>query len=390
MDPKPPEAAPRPRGTRRHVAVLVAVFVLLAISRPAGAHLRAASLLLRFADPHATGPLATYGTYEVDEAEDRVALASGEARARLYVPRGRARAPRVVITHGGHPLGIAEPPLMRLARAIAATGVTVMTPEVRELADYRVAPSSIDTIGAAAHALRERLGEGRVGLMGMSFAGGLSLLAAADPRWADDVSFVVAVGAQHDLARVSRFFATNHIERPDGRVESLEAHDYGALVLVYSHIEAFFPEGDVPAARDALRLWLWEEQDQARLKAAELSPASRERMQALFERRIESIAPELIAEIDRSGEAMGRVSPRGHLASVAVPVFLLHGAGDTVIPATETLWLAQEVPEGRLEEALVSPAMVHVELEGAPPLGDRLALVHFMAGVLETVEAAGR
>ena len=43
----------------------------------------------------------------------------------------------------------------------------------------------------------------------MSFAGGLSLLAAADPRFAEDVGFVVAVGAHHDLARVSRFFATD-------------------------------------------------------------------------------------------------------------------------------------------------------------------------------------
>ena len=36
------------------------------------------------------------------------------------------------------------------------------------------------------------------------------------------------------------------------------------MVLVYSHVEDFFPAEDVPAARDALRSWLWEKRDDAR------------------------------------------------------------------------------------------------------------------------------
>jgi hypothetical protein len=68
---------------------------------------------------------------------------------------------------------------------------------------------------------------------------------------------------------------------------------------------------------------------------------------------------------------------------VSVPVFLLHGAGDSVIPATETLWLAHDLPRDRLRASLVSPAIQHVELQGEPSLGDELALVHFLSDVLE-------
>ena len=86
---------------------------------------------------------------------------------------------------------------------------------------------------------------------------------------------------------------------------------------------------------------------------------------------------------------MGLVSPRGHLAGLGVPVFLLHGAGDTVIPSAETEWIAREVPPSMLRSALVSPALVHVEMGPGTPLGQQWELVHFMARVLEEAEATG-
>src|SRR5262249_24805795 len=150
----------------------------------------------------------------------------------------------------------------------------VLTPELRELADYRLDARSIEAIGFGAAALRARTTHA-VGVMGMSFAGGLALLAAADPRFQPDIGMVLAVGAHDDAARVCRFFATNRIERADGSVESLAAHDYGALVFVYSHATHFFGEEDLPRARESLRLWLAEQRDEARAGEAGLGDSAR-------------------------------------------------------------------------------------------------------------------
>lgn len=374
-----PKPDAKPRRAPQVVALALAV-VALVVARPATYHARALALLSTFSDPTAA-PAVT------DEAASFKTPDGREIRARLYVPAGSSTGsrPGVVLVHGVHHLGIEEPRLRRFARALAAAGITVLTPEVTELSDYHVASASIDTVGAAALALRDRLGGRRVGVMGMSFGGGISLLAAADARFADPIAFVVAVGAHDDLARVSRFFATDEAVEVSGTIHKTHAHEYGPTVLVYSHVEDFFPADDVPAARTALRAWLHDHRDDARAAAATLSPASKARVEKLFSADVAAVRSELLAEVERHADAMAAVSPHGRLAGLRAHVYLAHGAGDSVIPATETNWLAADVPASALRDVLVSPAIVHVELK-APTLLDQLQLVHFMGHVVEEAE----
>lgn len=374
------------RPTRWRVALVAVALLSLLLAPTARSHLRAASLLARFADPLATGVIADLARHDVRESFMMVRTATGQTRGRLYTPRDVDNPPGIVIVHGVHRLGIDEPRLVRFARTIAGTGIAVLTPEIEELCDYRIDPLSVETIGNAARLLDEQLHRKSVGVMGLSFAGGLSLIAAADPRFASDVAFVVAVGAHDDLARVLRFFATDAIENPDGTETKLQAHDYGPLVLVYSHVESFFPKEDVVLARDALRAWLWEDRETAHAEAKALSEASRDEIEKLFAHDIRGIIPELLAIIQGGENEMKLVSPRTFLGRVHVPIFLLHGAGDSVIPATETLWLAHDAPGGMVEDALVSPALTHVELHGEPSLREKWALVHFMSDVLAQAE----
>lgn len=361
--------------------VVMALAVALAW-QPVRAHVQAVSLLSRFVAPADTGALARLHRSPLSETPFAVRTPRGEVKGRLYSPEGKHGVPGMVLIHGVHRLGLAEPRLVHFARTIAATGYVVLTPEVSELADYRIDPASVETIGASARALAEALHVPRVGMMGLSFAGGLCLIATADPRWAPSIGFAVSVGGHHDLERVLRFFLTNEISRPDGSVEKLQAHDYGALILVYNNIDAFFPPEDVAAARETLKHWLWETFDVAKQEAEKLSPAARARMQLLFDRKIDALAGELTAEIERRKPGLPAVSPGHFEAGIKVPMFLLHGDGDSVIPASESLWVAHDAPAGTLGGLLVTGAITHVELHGKPGWGERWALVHFMAGIL--------
>lgn len=344
--------------------------------------LRSYSLLTHFLNPQASGPLLRWETYAVTMQDITVATANGPVRARLYLPSGVAHPPGMVVLHGIHHLGIDEPRLVSFSRAAAGGGLAVLTPRIEALADYRIEADSIATIGESPAWLQQRLGTGPVTVVGISFAGGLSLLAACDPQYASHIRDLVLMGAYDDLGRVSRFLATSQAELPDHRLVSYRAHDYGAAVFVYMNLERFFPASDLGVAHEALRDWLWEQPDDARKLLARLSPDGQATMELLISRRIDRLRPKLLDVIRADESQLAALSPQGKLGNLHVPVFILHGSTDDIIPSTESLWLQREVPREYLREVLITPAFSHVDPQKSATLGDQLRLVNFLADVL--------
>jgi pimeloyl-ACP methyl ester carboxylesterase len=348
--------------------------------------LRSYVFLNQFLDPHASGFLVGLERHGLDMQEVMLATTHGPVRARLYVPRGVAHPAGMVLVHGIHHMGIDEPRLMNFARAAASNGLSVLTPEIAALADYHVDGASIGTIGESSDWLEQRLGTGPVTIVGVSFAGGLSLLAACDPRYAPHIRALVLMGAYDNLVRVARFLATSQAEFPDGHLEPYVAHDYGAAVFVYSHPDQFFPASDRAVAHDALRDWLWEQPNEAQSLFPRLGPASRATMEILLARQIDRLRPKLLDAIQADDSQLSALSPQGKLGALHAPVFLLHGATDDIIPSTETLWLEREIPKQYLRDALITPAFSHVDPDKHAVWIDQLRLVEFLAGVLRTAD----
>lgn len=378
------------RFTRRQ-KIFIFLFVVFAsigltgavLLHPVGPHLRSLSLMLRFSNPQAQSVAARFASHQFTEEDGSALTPHGPLRYRLYAPQDVTSPGGIVLLHGVHHLGIEDPRMWNLARALAGAGVLVMTPELQDLADYRVTARTIDLIGDSAVVLSTRMNR-PVGVIGLSFAGGLSLLAADRPEYRDKIGFVVAIGAHDDMSRVARFFAANVIASPDGVESPLQAHEYGALVLAYSHLEDFFSPRDIPVARTALRQWLWEQPD-AMKTAAALSAAGQTELDLLLHHRDQLRGP-LLGEIRLHKDEMDAVSPHGHLSQLRTAVFLLHGTGDTIIPSSETLWLAKDVPAAELKSALISPALVHVDMGEKVTWQQQWQLVDFMAQVLDATE----
>jgi dienelactone hydrolase len=373
-----------PRLARRAFGAWIGLVLIamLSSSPTVIAPIRAVALLMKMASGGAPPPAPlSAATFSVREEAGELVTPTGTVRSRTYIPEGAPGAPGLVVVHGVHRLGVDEPRLQAFARAIAGAGIVVLTPEAKELADFRIDAASIGTIGAAADRLAERTGRSAVGVMGMSFAGGLSVLAAADPVAGKHVGFVVSVGGHHDLARVLGFFARSEIPAPDG-VWKVHAHDYGVLVVAYRFAEDFFPPADVEIAKDTLRTWLWGDKNGAEAKAKLMSPAGLAKMRLFFDQREDVLAPELLAIAERRKEAARPVSPSSVMDRVRVPVFLLHGEQDDVIPSSEARWIAAQLPDDTPRTLLVTPALKHVELVGTPTLQQKVALAWFMSGVL--------
>ncbi len=377
------------RRARLLAWLLLLLPVVVALLYPiAQDYLRAVSLLQRISNPHAGGWIANYDTHPVDTQDSTFDFRGKSIPARVYLPRGVAFAPGIVVLHGMHELGIDEPRLVSFARSLAASGFFVMTPLLPGIADYRVEGQSADLIGTAAQNFARQLGVAKVGIFAISFSGGLALVAACDPQYAPSIAWVASVGGYYDLAHVLRFYATGEAIRPDGSVEHLTPHEYGPLIVIYDEPRDFFAPQDAPAAHDALKLLLSGNGKASEALTHTMTPADQETMQHIYHKQRESLAQAILAEIDRRADQLAAASPAGRLRFLRVPVLLLHGSDDTIIPPTELLWLKRDIPHDELIAALITPAIGHVELGNKVSLRDKLALVHWMATMIRQARNA--
>ncbi|GAC1422538.1 MAG: hypothetical protein NVSMB62_18300 [Acidobacteriaceae bacterium] len=391
-------SAPRP------YLYLVVLAVLLLLSLAAWpftrAHLQAIAVLRQVAGQPIPPPIARWFAVPVTTRDLTVPIESPSGqqlvRARLYLPGGREDGPAIVIFHGVHHLGIDEPRLTSFASAMARCGIRVLTPELPDIKDYHVGPGSVRTIGESAkwfatHTSTQPAStattRAQVGVMGLSFSGGLALVAAADPLYHPYIKFVFAVGSQHSMDRVTQYYRTGADIRPDGTVELLPAHEYGPLVLEYEYLDDFIPAPDLGPVRAVLRAHLYEDKAAEAAASLRLNETQQRETLALMDATSTATRNRIAAVIARHTDELAGLSPRGRLHHLSTPVYLLHGEADNIIPAAETLWMASELPSEDLKAMLVSPVLSHIDLDGpSPGPRNQWRLIHFFAQVLHATE----
>ena len=379
---------------RRYVKVLlVCLGVLLMVDAVAGwpflvARLQAVAVLDRVGGKPVPAVVRWVAVEPVKTTELMLTLPGGVERARMYTPVNHPDAPGMVVVHGVHYLGMDEPRLEAFAAAMAGCGLRVLTPELPDIKDYHIGASSIASIGDTAAWMAHTSGGRPVGVMGLSFSGSLSLLAAAEPEYRPYIKFVVAVGSEDEMSRVANYYLTGRVLRPSGRAEVLAPHEYGALVLEYESLEDFVPAQDRDAVRLVLRDHLYEDLPGERAALAKLTPGQSAEAKQLMDTTSAATRKMIAASDERHLAEMASVSPDGQLAQLATPVFLLHGEGDNIIPSAETQWLERDVPKRDMRAALISPVISHLDVEGkGPGFRDQWRLVHFFAQVLHAAEA---
>ena len=358
-------------------------------------YLRSAALVVRAADLQGPwlGRLSRWGTRPVVAQDIDIPTRSARLRARVYSPAKGTSGRTILLSAGLNPRGLDEPRLARLAHTIAERGVRVITPELPDLIDFRITPRLADQIedaGSWAAGRPSLSPDGRVGLVGISFSGGLSVVAAGRPALRDRVAYVVSLGGHGDLPRTLRYLSTGRL--PDGRVHP--AHDYGVVVVLHNVVEALVPPDQVDALRKGVRTFLLASTiymtdptrgarmaDDARSMEATLPDPARTLLHYVNTRNTAALAP-LLEPCLPDFTSDPALSPERSPAPRA-RVFLLHGADDNVIPASETNQLAGSLAaRGVPTRVLITPLISHAEVDRTPAAVDVLALIRFWADVL--------
>jgi dienelactone hydrolase len=336
---------------------------------------------------------AAWDTVAVHVRDADVRWRGGTLRGRYYSPQP-ASGRTVLLVPGVHADGIDEPRFVGFAREIAAAGHPVQTVRLDDLARYTITPRTTDMIEDAALAVSadaaSRGRPGSIGILGISFAGGLSIVAAGRAPLKPRVSWVLALGGHADLPRTLKYLCTGIQE--DGAARP--PHDYGLAIVLFGAAHLVVPAPQVEPLRaailsflDASRLDLIDkaksiaEFERARTLEAALPEPSRTYMGYVNARDVGRLGPLLLPHIAALGGDPALSPSRS--AAPAAPVFLLHGTDDNVVPAIESSLLAKDLRARGVDvEVLLTPLITHAEVDRASTMAAIWRLIDFWSDVL--------
>ena len=348
--------------TRRR-GLLIALALLVAASYLALPYLDALGFIIRAADlPGTPATIARWRAQSYTrDADFTVPTRAGAIPARYYHPAGAVRRTLLLIP-GVHRDGINESRLVGLAEDFAATGYGVVTVAAPDLQRYKITPEVTDVIEDAVKWTSEQpqyRTDGTIGIVGISFSGGLSIVASGRDSIKDRVAFVMSFGGHGDLARSMHYLTSGQVLGDLDKAKQSSAvagaahvsvhppHDYGLAVVLLNLADRVVPADQVAALS----------------KGITLPEPSRTFMQYVNDRAVDKLGPILLPVADALANhpAMPTLSPERATPPKA-PIFLLHGVDDNVIPSVETVLLAEHLKGKADVHGLLSGLITHAEV----------------------------
>jgi hypothetical protein len=305
--------------------VALAVVALLVFWHPARVAAQTLFLLPALFPGAPLDPLALVAA-QPTRTEHNFGYAAGTVEATIFHPGDAGKHGALILVLGAGDLPRSDL-AVHFAEALARLGVVVMLPQSTGLAAERLTFGEIDALRNSFNLLVSQpdVEPDRAGFVGLSAAGGLSIVAAGQPDLRDRVRFVNSFGSYYDATSLLLDVASRSME-VDGREMAWQPEQRTEDVVAMSLADTDGPEvGELLAGTTRAR---------GRELVARLPSATRERLRD--------------------------ISPASYLSQVKAHVYLMHDLDDTFIPFTESRAMVSADVNGAVKRYTEFEIFAHV------------------------------
>lgn len=297
-------------------------------------------------------------------------ITGGEERvADLYRPPQGARA-SIVLVPGVAARGRRDARVVAMANTLARLDFSVLVPDMPGVRRYRMRSSDVREVADSFAWLASHPAlapPGHIGIAGFSYGVGPVLLAALQPDIRDRVRFVLAVGGYYSLENVVSYLTTGyyHVDESAGTSASetgrLSPHPYSEAAFISSNLDLLERPVDRGFFRGYAAYITDNSIDEDEPVPVYLAPDA----QAFYDLLINPLPAQVPVLLDKLPPRMRTelegINPAAHdLSQLRADVILLHGRGDNFIPYSESIALADALPESQVQLFLID-GLAHVD-----------------------------
>jgi pimeloyl-ACP methyl ester carboxylesterase len=169
-------------------------------------------------------------------------------------------------------------------------------------------------------------------------------------------------------------------------------HDYGVAIVALDLAEQIVPADQVGPLKTGILRFLHashlalfdrkkaeQEFAEARAMEATIAEPGRTFLRLVNIRDVATLGPKLLPYVANLGDDPALSPDRSPAPDV--PVFLLHGAEDNVVPALETLRLGRHLAARTAVHILLTPLISHAEVDRPASASEVVSLIRFWAGM---------
>ncbi len=292
----------------------------------------------------------------------------GMVKADLYLPQPIIKRAGILLNHGVIDTGKDDPRLRRLAEILCRAGFVVLIPDFTGMRSFRISPTDIEEIQSAFEhfiQMENYILKEACGLFGFSYGAGPTIIAACQPKIRDKVRFVVSFGGYFDLKNVLSYIGTGYFEF-GGNKYFRPPQEYGKWVFLANNLDLVRSAKDRSILKELVKVKLKDEKAPVGHYLSELGQEGQDILALLSHhdpKQTEAIIKRLPLSIQRDLDAL---AVGAALPNLKADIILVHGEDDDLIPFTETLRLAQSVPDPQRAYWKIIRTFAHVDPERYP------------------------
>lgn len=278
-----------------------------------------------------------------------IPIKNGKLKADVYYPTKKIYKGTILSINGLAPKGNRDPRIIKVNQSLQKAGYVVVCPFYEEICNYKISLNNIqdikDSISYVA-SQKNLTPTHKVSILSPSFSGALSLIAASDEKVAKFISTICTIGAYGNVETIlENLFSIQELD------------EYGRMILLYNFLPLSI--GNKPKIIKALyysALDNYYKYFDPRLDN-HLASMSQKEKDFFFQIKND---PDFRMKhwkdiVKKGGESrvlLTELSVLTHISKINLPVLLVHGKKDDVVPSEESILVHQHLQKRNVKSKL--------------------------------------